>query len=225
MNFINTLLPHIENLGVWGYWLVFGVALFESLAFVGAILPGATIVVFSGFLSAQGYLDFGDLIWFAAIGAIVGDSLSYYLGTKGTQLFKNENKFLKEHHIDAGNAYFKKHGNKSIFFARFISFLRPIVPFVAGLTKMDFGPFIFWNVLSGFLWAILHITLGYFFGGALGVVVKWTGRISLFFLIVILIILVWIFIKKIRKKCTTSILCGHNTVQSMTSDTTDQEYN
>jgi undecaprenyl-diphosphatase len=218
MDFVNTLLPHIENLGVWGYWLVFAVALFESLAFVGAILPGATIVVFSGFLSAQGYLDFGDLIWFAAIGAIMGDNLSYYLGTKGTRLFKNENKFLKEHHIDAGKIYFKKHGNKSIFLARFISPLRPIVPFIAGLTKMDFRPFIFWNVLSAFLWAIVNLALGYFFGGALGAVEKWTGRVSIFFIGAVVIIFVLTFIKKMKKKCIVPILQEWDVVQSVDSD-------
>lgn len=218
MDFINTLLPHLENLGVWGYWLVFGFSLVESLAFLGALIPGTVTVIFFGFLSAQGYFDFGDLIWFVAIGAIMGDNLSYYLGTKGTRLFKNENKFLKANHIDAGKRFFKKHGSKSVFLARFISPLRPIVPFIAGLTKMDFGVFIFWNVLSGFLWAIVNLTLGYFFGGAIEAIEKWTGRMSMFFLVAIVIIFAVTFIKKMKKKCMIPILQECDVIQSVDSD-------
>ena len=90
MNFLTDILPSLSHLGVWGYWLVLLVALLESLVLVGVVVPGAVLVVFAGFLSSQGYLDIGDLIWFAATGAILGDSISYYLGTKGTRFFHNE---------------------------------------------------------------------------------------------------------------------------------------
>lgn len=197
MNFINNLLPTIQHLGYWGYWLVLLVSLVESLAFVGTVVPGAVVVVFAGFLSAQGYLDLGDLIWFAAIGAILGDSISYYLGTKGTKLFKNENRFLKASHLDAGKKFFEKHGNKSIFLGRFVGLLRPIIPFVAGLLRMDKRSFFFWNIISGFLWAVTHLLFGYFFGGAIGAIEAWSGRLSIFIVaIAALIVLIWFLVKK-----------------------------
>ena len=82
-----SFLPYLDNLGALGYWVIFLIAFFEALAFVGALMPGASLMVLAGFLSTQGYFHIGDLIWFAAIGAILGDAVSYYLGTKGTNFF------------------------------------------------------------------------------------------------------------------------------------------
>ncbi|MEK7627601.1 MAG: DedA family protein [Patescibacteria group bacterium] len=137
MEFINSFLSTIQHLGIFGYWAILLISLLESLAFIGVMIPGATIIVFAGFLSAQGYLDFGDLILFAAIGAMLGDSLSYYLGIKGIKFFRSENKFLKLSHLEKGERFFRKHGNKSIFLGRFIGPIRPIIPFIAGLSRMN----------------------------------------------------------------------------------------
>lgn len=178
MEILNSLLPTIQHFGVFGYWLVLLISLFESLAFVGAVVPGTVLVVLAGFLSAQGYLDIGDLIWFAAIGAILGDGVSYYLGTKGTRLFRNENKWLKASHLELGRRFFHKHGSKSIFFARFVGLLRPIVPFVAGISGMKKSRFLFWNITSAFLWSVSHLLAGYFFGNAFTAIEIWSTRVG-----------------------------------------------
>ncbi len=178
MNLLNHILPVFSHIGVWGYWLVLFLSFAESVVLVGEVIPGSTLLIFIGFLSAQGILDIGDLIWFAAIGAILGDSLSYYLGTKGTNFFRNENRFLKTVHLERGQRFFKKHGDKSIFLGRFIGFLRPIVPFVAGLSEMSPKRFLFWNITSAFLWAASHLLLGYFFGSAFAVIETWGTRVS-----------------------------------------------
>jgi len=179
------------HLGLWGYWLVLLVSFLESLVLAGEIVPGAVLVVFAGFLSAQGFLDIGNLILFAAIGAILGDGLSFYLGAKGTHFFRGENKFLKSAHLERGESFFYKHGSKSIFLGRFIGPLRPIIPFVAGLSKMDKKKFMFWNIVSAFLWSAFHLLLGFFFGSALAVIETWTTRvgyiIGIFFLFFLLL--------------------------------------
>ena len=95
MNFLNSFLPAIQHFGILGYWIILFISLAESLPLVGLIIPGSIIVGLFGFFSAQGYLDIGDLIWFSAIGAILGDGISYYLGTKGIKFFLQENKILK----------------------------------------------------------------------------------------------------------------------------------
>ena len=177
--------------------MVFLFSFFESLAFIGFLIPGATAVVVFGFLSSQGYLHLGDLIWFAAFGAVLGDGISYYLGTKGTRFFKHENRLLKISHLETAQEFFKKHGNKSIFLGRFVGPLRAIVPFVAGLSKMNIKIFLFWNILSGFVWAIVHLLLGYFFGGALGAIEAWTGRLSIFLGgLTLLLFVIWFLTKK-----------------------------
>lgn len=177
MNFITNILPSLSHLGIWGYWLVFLASLLESLVLVGVVVPGAVLVVSAGFLSSQGYLDIGDLVWFAAIGAILGDSISYYLGTKGARFFHNENKLLKADHLERGKQFFHKHGSKSIFLARFVGPLRAIVPFVAGISGMKKSKFLFWNIISAFLWSASHLLLGYFFGNTFSAIEVWSTRV------------------------------------------------
>ncbi|MHB1086795.1 MAG: LssY C-terminal domain-containing protein [Minisyncoccota bacterium] len=178
--FIASLLPTLQHLGVFGYWIILIFALLESLAFVGVIVPGAVAVVFAGVLSAQGYLDLGDLILFAAIGAILGDTISYHLGSRGKYLFRPESRFFKLSHLERGEQFFKRHGGKSIFLGRFIGPLRPIVPFIAGLSRMPMRTFLVWNISSGILWAAAHVLIGYVFGNILGVVEAWSSRVGLF---------------------------------------------
>ncbi len=199
MEFFTSLLPTIEHLGLIGYWLVLLVSFAESLAFVGEFVPGGILVVLAGFLSAQGYLDLGDLIWFAAIGAILGDSLSYWLGSKGTRFFRNENRILKLSHLEKGEQFFKRHGEKSILLGRFIGPMRPIVPFVAGLFRMRQRTFLFWNIVSGFLWATGYLLLGYFFGGAASAIEAWTTRTGFFaFVALVSILVLWFLVKRSR---------------------------
>lgn len=71
MDFLSTLLPKIEHLGLFAYWVLFGVGLLESTAVVGLLIPGTTITVFFGFLAAQKAVDLGDVIWAAALGGSV----------------------------------------------------------------------------------------------------------------------------------------------------------
>lgn len=197
MDFVVSLLPTIEHVGVIGYWLVLLVSLAESLAFVGVFVPGGIIVILAGFLSAQGYLDVGDVIWFAAVGAILGDSLSYGLGTKGVRFFRNENRILKVSHLENAERFFKKHGEKSILLGRFIGIMRPIIPFVAGLSRMPQRTFLFWNIIGGVLWAFGYVLLGYFFGGAAGVIEVWTTRVGLFvFIALVSIVALWFMVTR-----------------------------
>lgn len=197
MDYLNYFLPEIKNLGIFWYWLVLIVSLLESLAFVGVIIPGSLLVITAGFLSAYGYFDISDLIWFTAIGAVIGDGISYYFGTKGTRFFHNENKILKLSHLDRGKNFFKKHGIKSLFLGRFIGSIRPIISFVAGLSKMNHKSFIFWNVFSSFLWASVNLFLGYFFGEATRSIEVWSTKTEVFLLFLFLILIfIWLIIKK-----------------------------
>jgi membrane protein DedA with SNARE-associated domain len=115
---------------------------------------------------ASGVLEVGGLIWFAAVGAVLGDGLSYYLGTKGKRLFRPGGRWLDPAHLAKGEAFFRRHGSKSVFLGRFMGPIRGIIPFIAGLSAMDRRAFLLWNVLSGVLWATVHVLAGYFLGDA-----------------------------------------------------------
>jgi len=196
MELINSFLPAIDTFGIWGYWLVLLISLTEALPFIGLILPGGIVVGFFGFSSAQGYLNIVNLIWFAAAGAILGDGIGYYLGTKGVKFFKHENKILRMGHIEQGEEFFRKHGSKSILLGRFVGVLRPVVPFVAGLSGMDKKIFLFWNIIGGILWSITYLLTGYFFGSALPAIEAWSAKggiiiLSLLVSIIIIRIILW----------------------------------
>ncbi len=178
--FWDNLLPKIEHLDAAGYWLLLLVAFLESLVLVGGIFPGSVLTVFAGAMAAQGYFDVGDLIWFAAIGAILGDGLSFWLGARGKGWFKDTNRFLKPSHLEAGERFFRRHGAKSVFLGRFVGVVRMLVPFIAGLSGMKPGSFYFWNVLSAFAWSASHLLGGYFLGHAWRVFAVWTSRGGIF---------------------------------------------
>jgi undecaprenyl-diphosphatase len=191
------LLPSLGSLGVWGYWIILLVSFIEALVVVGSFVPAAVFVVFAGVLVSKGVYDIGDMMIFASVGAILGDTVSYYLGTHGTHLFKNENRFLKADHIERGKTFFTKYGNKSILIGRFFGPVRSFVPFVAGLTRMNFSKFFFWNVTGGILWAVSHILLGYFFGDSLSIIHKWSLLVTTFVLGTVSIFAVlWVVFKQ-----------------------------
>ncbi len=179
---VDSFLPALASLGLLGYGLVFVISIAEAMPFVGALIPGSILVMLSGFFAAQGYLDLGSLFWWTVAGSIIGDSIGYYLGTKGNRVFRAQNKFFKLSHLEKGKRFFQKHGKKSIFFGRFLGPIRPIIPFVAGLAKMESRSFYFWNIVSAFPWAASFLLLGYFFGGATKKVQIWStwGGLGLF---------------------------------------------
>ncbi|MFQ5688613.1 MAG: DedA family protein, partial [Candidatus Scalindua sp.] len=172
-------MPAVEHFQFLGYLVVLLVAFFESIAFIGIAIPGSTFVIFIGFISSGGFLDLGDVVWFAAIGAIIGDTLSYYLGSNVDRFFKKDNKIFKSKYLEKGKTFFGKYGGRSIFLGRFIGPIRPIIPFVAGMFKMKIRNFFLWDIFSSFAWATAFLLIGFFFGQAWETIVLWSERSSL----------------------------------------------
>jgi len=197
MNFIDILIPILQKLQNFGYLLVFFISFVESIAFIGLAIPGTIFNVFIGFLAGKGLFDIYDLFWFAVLGAICGDGLSFYLGKRAKKLFKPENRIFKSNYLFKGEEFFKKHGAKSVFLGRFIGPLRPIIPFVAGMFKMKTKKFIFWNILSALLWAFFYLALGYFFGQAWQIIAAWSSRAGIFVLALIIFLLLFYLLKKL----------------------------
>jgi membrane protein DedA with SNARE-associated domain len=182
MHPMNSFLPALEHLGMWGYWLVLLLGLAEAVPVAGVFVPGSSLIVLAGVAAAHGVLEVGDLVWFAAAGAILGDGLSYHLGTRGKRLFRPGSRWLDPEHLRKGQAFFERHGDKSVFLGRFVGPIRGIIPFVAGLSAMDRRAFLLWNALSGVLWAAAHVLGGYFLGDAAHRLGAWTTRAGLFLL-------------------------------------------
>ena len=179
------LIPSLQTEIIW-YFLVFIFSFLESLIVAGIFIPGSFFLILVGFLLTKNFLSIPLIILIATIGAITGDYISFFLGKKGTKLFKKENRFLKLTSLEKGKLFFQKHGGKSILIGRFTGPFRSIAPFVAGTFKMDFKRFSFWNIFSATLWTCFYLFLGLFFGETWQVAEKWATRAQVFFLIFLL---------------------------------------
>lgn len=198
------LVSIIRFLGEWSYVIIFLIIFFEGAAFMGFFFPGETIAVLSGFLSSRNYLKLTDCIVIIVVAAILGDTVGFVIGKAfGRDFIKRHRKFIffTEERIDKAHAYFMRHGGITVFIGRFISFLREMAPFTAGLSGMKYRRFLLYNVAGGICWALVYIFLGYFFGRSLNYVDRLAARVGLIPLVVILLTLGLVFLcRKMRKK-------------------------
>ncbi len=171
------------------YFCVFLMALLESVPVIGTFMPGTLILLIFGVFAANGYGSLGIMILLSVIGATVGDIIGYLLGRYGRKFFKEHNRLLKLSHIQSGEAFFAKHGGKSVLFGRFIGPIRPIISLVAGATHMLPSRFLRLNLTGAFIWAGAYITIGSIFAHNIRLIDKIVSEISTSALVVIVLCL------------------------------------
>jgi undecaprenyl-diphosphatase len=191
------LIALLWRLGHWGYLVVFLGATLESAAFLGFLVPGETLVMVSGVLASMGILDAGDLIIVVAIGAILGDNVSYHLGRRlgHPWLLRYSCRMgFNQARLERVERFYERHGGAAVVFGRFVGFLRPLVPFVAGAAGMPYRRFFGYNIVACVLWAAVAVLLGYFVGESWELVERWTGRTGLIAIAVAAVIaaLIWL---------------------------------
>jgi len=197
MNFIAVLLPAIEHFHSIGYWIAFFAALLETTIGIGLLIPGSSIVLFMGALAGNGFFDIGDLLWFLVVGAFIGDNINYYIGKRfGSKIFSKGFWFIKPSHFKTGEAFFEKHGPKSVFIGRFIPSLKEVIPLIAGTFGMRRVPFAVWNIFGSIGWSLAWALPGYFFAQSLSLAQIWLTRAG-FFLIIFLLVFVLVYILKV----------------------------
>jgi membrane protein DedA with SNARE-associated domain len=150
-----------------GLPLLFLVVMIESF---GVPLPGETALIAFGVLAAEGHYSIGWVIALAAAGAIVGDNLGYWLLGRlgGRALFRRWHwlRRYSERVLPAAERLMQRHGGKTVFFGRFITVLRYTAAWVAGLGRMPWWRFLFWNAAGGILWATAVGLVSYYAGQA-----------------------------------------------------------
>jgi len=148
-----------------GLPLLFAVVLIESF---GVPLPGETALIAFGLLAAKGHYSIVSVIAVAAAGAIVGDNLGYSLiGRLGGRALFRRWHWLHQYSdrvLPRAEALMARHGGKTVFFGRFVSILRYTVAWVAGLSRMPWWRFLFWNAAGGIAWATA-VGLTAYYGG------------------------------------------------------------
>jgi membrane protein DedA with SNARE-associated domain len=144
------------------------VALFIMIESSGIPFPGETMLLLASFYAAVSHqLQIPLVIACAAFGAIIGDNIGYLIGrTGGRSIVVRYGRFvfIKPEHLALAETYFAKHGNKTVFFGRFVALLRAWAAFLAGINHMNWRTFLFYNAAGGILWATIYGTLGYIAG-------------------------------------------------------------
>ncbi len=160
------LLEFTQNYGAWIYGLLFLIVFCETGLVVTPILPGDSLLFVAGTIAGLGTLDPHLLVVSLIVAAVLGDSVNYGIGKwLGPRVFRMKDSwFFNRKYLEAAQAFYRKHGGKTIVIARFVPIIRTYAPFVAGVGAMDYKRFIGFNVGGAVLWVTLLIYGGYFFG-------------------------------------------------------------
>jgi len=155
----------IRNFGI----VALGAIIFaESGLLIGFFLPGDSLLFTAGFLASQGVggLDIHTIAIVCFLAAVIGDSVGYQFGNKvGPKLLKKpDGKIFKKQYIAEAEAFFEKHGKKTIVLARFVPIVRTFAPIVAGIGSMHYRTFLAYNVIGGALWTLGLTYSGYYLG-------------------------------------------------------------
>ena len=148
----------------YGYWAVFFGVMLEN---AGIPVPGETVLVFSGFLAYHGEIQLSRAIATAILGATIGDSLGYCLGRfGGLTLVNTARRYLPflTRRFDRAQSLFVRHGQWAVFFGRFVIGLRIFAGVLAGLSRMPYPRFLFFNFSGAVGWATAFGCLGFAFG-------------------------------------------------------------
>lgn len=186
----------------YGYWVIFFGVMLEN---AGIPLPGETVLLFAGFLAYHGKLGLLPSILVAIAGATIGDSLGFLIGRHGGRPFVE--KFIRRFPIvaksfDHSQSLFLKFGQWAVFTGRFIAGLRVFAGLLAGLFRMHYQRFLFFNFTGATVWAITVTYVGFLFGNSWQRVQKHFVEVNKFVLaivtIAVLVGVISYFVKKRR---------------------------
>lgn len=193
-----------QGIDTYGYWVVFLAVAIESM---GIPFPGETaLVAASVYASTNHTLNIVLVIAAAAAGAILGDNLGYTLGKYGG--FPLLQRLLRLLHVGEDKLiytqrFFEKHGDKTVFFGRFLAILRAWAAFLAGANHMRRRTFFIWNAAGGIVWATVYGLLGYILGNnlpLLGRILKDLGIFGFVALGVVIVALVGFWLWRRRRE-------------------------
>jgi membrane-associated protein len=156
----------IQQYGLWTYLILFLIIFFETGFVITPFLPGDSLLFVAGVCVASGILDLRWLLVAFIFGAVIGDTVNYWIGNfVGLRVlqcrFPN---IVKKEYIDRTYGFYERYGGMTIFVARFVPLIRTFAPFLAGVGSMDYRRFLTYNVIGGVAWSFTVVLAGYFFG-------------------------------------------------------------
>lgn len=188
---MSSLLNSVGSLaGPTAYLVVALLAALEASAFVGLFVPGELAVLIGGYIAYQGKAGLLPMMLAATLGAIVGDSVGYEIGRHlgGSIRRSRLGRKVGEERWQRAEQYLMTKGGRAVFLGRFIGVLRALVPALAGVTKMPYRRFLFWNALGAAIWAPALVGAGYLAGGSYRRVEHYAGRAGLVLLVLFVMV-------------------------------------
>jgi len=162
-----TLVQVVHDYGTWTYLVLFLIVFTETGIIVFPFLPGDSLLFAAGALAARP--ETGLSVWvimpLLIAAAFIGDNVNYAVGDYlGPRVFRENYKFLNRKYLDQTQAFYAKHGGKTIIMARFVPIVRTFAPFVAGVGTMTYRYFASYSIAGAALWVVSLTLGGYFFG-------------------------------------------------------------
>jgi len=155
-----------ELIRAGGSPLICAIVFVETGFFVGFFLPGDSLLVTAGILSAGGFIPLKGLLLPVMLCAIVGDQIGYWIGrSAGAALYRREDSFFfRRSHLQRAHDFYEKYGGRAVILARFVPIIRTFCPPVAGAAKMPYGRYVAFDVFGGIFWVGAMILGGYTLG-------------------------------------------------------------
>jgi membrane-associated protein len=155
---------HIVQAG--GLLLIAAIIFGESGMFIGFFFPGDTLLLSAGVFAALGKLPLIPAIIVIAIAAIAGDNTGYHIGKRyGRRLFrKPDGLVFRRQYVERAEAFYEKHGSKTMLIAHFVPVVRTFAPAVAGVARMPYKKFVLFDAIGDSAWAVIVTLIGYWFG-------------------------------------------------------------
>ncbi|MFL6038176.1 MAG: DedA family protein [Gaiellaceae bacterium] len=150
----------------YGLLFLFAIVCLES---AGLWVPGETALIAAAVYASNGHLSLEGVIAVAAVAAIIGDNLGYWIGREGGRRLLNHwaaTRRFAERTLPPAERFFERHGGKAVFLARFFGGVRVTGAWIAGMSRMNWWRFLFWNAAGGIVWAIGVSLLAFYAGKA-----------------------------------------------------------
>jgi len=155
-----------ELIRAGGSPLICAIVFVETGFFVGFFLPGDSLLVTAGILSAGGFIPLKGLLLPVLLCAIVGDQIGYWIGrSAGAALYRREDSFFfRRSHLQRAHDFYEKYGGRAVILARFVPIIRTFCPPVAGAAKMPYGRYVAFDIFGAIFWVGAMILGGYTLG-------------------------------------------------------------
>lgn len=191
--FFGQLQPAISQ---YGPWLVFAMTLLETCCFIGLLLPAEAAVLLASFLASQGFFAIESVLFATMAGGFLGDQIGYGLGRFGGDRASGSDsrigRLWRRNEVRA-HGLFRRQSLLAISAARFVSFVRTLMPWLAGMSKMRYRRFVIYDAIGVAGWASASVALGYYAGESIDAIAEIFGLVSAVVLAVAAVTIYFVF--------------------------------